>query len=259
MNYFIKANEDLIQSLNYEVDKFTSLHEDMVKFWNRRIKENDFNEWAIQEIKYNEYISGLVSEENIKLTCDYIGPSTYIAKNKRGLSLAEVLEYYISSREFGGHMIWPSKEIGIKSDSTIKKSINTARSYCFKERIDYALFGIKKWYEKSEISVEVFSNVLNGNKNWLKQFRDFNGFIKFFMLNAFVNNEYNVYNLSSYINGEYTTVISDFPIVKFTTKQEYPDNLIEAYIPNKYSDYISGCIVAIKTRSKDIDIFMCKR
>lgn len=259
MNYSIKVNEELVQKLSFEIDKCPTLHEDMVKFWNKRIKEDDFNEWEIEELKCDEYISELVDEENINLTCDYIGPSTYIAKNKRGLSMADVLEYYIPSREFGGHMIWPSKEIEVRSNSTIKKSINTARSYCFKERIDYALFGIKKWYEKSETSVEVFSNVLNGNGSWLKQFRNFQGFIDFFMLNAFVNDKYDVYNLSSYIKEVYTNLISGFPIVKFTTKEEYPNDLIEAYIPNKYSDYIGGCLVAIKNRSKDIDTFMRKR
>jgi len=258
MNYFIKVNEELIKKLDFEIDKSPTLHEDMVKFWNKRIKEDCFNKLKIEELKYNEYISELINEENINLTCDYIGPSTHIAKTKRGLSMADVLEYYIPSREFGGHMIWPSKEIEIRSDSTIKKSINTARSYCFKERIDYALFGIKKWYEKSKTSVEVFSNVLNGNENWLEQFKDFPGFINFFMLNAFVNVEYDVYDLSSYIKETYTTIISDFPIVKFTMKEEYSDNLIGAYIPKKYSDYIGGCLVAIKNRSNDIDTFMSK-
>lgn len=257
MNYFIKVNEGLIKKLNFEIDKCPTLHEDMVKFWNKRIKEDVFKK--IGELKCDEYISELVGEKTINLTCDFIGPSIYIAKNKRGMSMADILEYYIPSREFGGHMIWPSKEIEIRSNSTIKKSINMARSYCFKERIDYTLFGIKKWYEGSEKSVEVFRNVLNGNENWLKQFKGFQGFIDFFMLNAFVSDEYDVYDLSSYRKEEYNIVISDFPIVKFTTKEEYPDNLIEAYIPKKYSNYVGGCLVAINNRSKDIDTFMNKR
>ena len=43
MNYFIKVNEKLIQQLNFEIDKCPTLHEDMVKFWNKRIKGDNFN------------------------------------------------------------------------------------------------------------------------------------------------------------------------------------------------------------------------
>lgn len=256
LNYFIKVNEQIIKKIKFEIDKCSILSEDMVKFWNKRIKDDSFNKFEIKKLNYDEYISELVNDENINLTCDYIGPSIYISEAKRGLTIADILEYYIPSREFGGHMIWPSKEIQIRSNSTIKKSINTARSYCFKERIDYALFGIKKWYEETNKVKCVFTNVLEGNAGWLKQFRSFEGFIDFFMLNAFMDCKYNVYDLSSYSKGVYTAVIQEFPKVNFTTKEEYENNLIEAYIPENYLDYIIGCIGAIKNRSKNIGDYM---
>ncbi len=251
MNYFLEVNKEQLQNLSYEIDSSPALLKDMLQFWNKRVNDAAFKQSNIPTLSINNNgITEVLNGVCLNLTCDYLGPSRYCAE-KRRWNLATILAYYIPSRVFGGHMIWPSKEFQVKEDG-IKKSINTAVSYCFKERRDYSLFAVKQWYNNSSQQNPVFKKVLDGNECWLKQFGCFNGFIDFFMLNAFVNPKYEVYDLSSFTHGEYRTIISVFPIVAFTGKDEYLDNLIAAYIPEDYSGYVKGCVEAIWRRNTAI-------
>ena len=263
-NYFLYLNNDYnINELNYENSEFEvdkkskKLYQDIISFWNIQCKKYDVIN-VFEEVFKDEYESFYIQQENknIKLKCDYLGPSTYYAKDK-GISDKEIIEYLIVSRELGGHMLWPSTLINIsrfndKRDH-IQKSINTGRSYCFRERIDYTLFDIKNWYYgEYEKMHKYFKEILDGNRNWFNQFGDgeegYKNFINFFVLFDFVDKSYNPYHLSSFDNKnqKYNTIVSEHP--------HYTE-----YIPSdkdEYQNYIKGCLYAIKNRTKNMYEFL---
>ena len=192
MNYFIELNpncekEEFDLNSAISVDgKSKLLIENMNTFLINQFREYNipFEECDI-DVCYETY--GLRVDKQ-RLTCDYLGPSSYYASQKFDVSY--VLKIIIESRLFGGHIIWPSLTTGIglfdKYGNEITKSINTARSFCLRERLDYTIFEIREWYiNRGENGTPIFQMVLESNRNWFERFgKGKDGYNKF--LNVFV-------------------------------------------------------------------------
>lgn len=242
MNYFLLANEDLFEQINYNIDTLSQLKEDLVK------RLNDINNKPINSIEYDcekNEISQDVNQKKIILGVDYIGPSRYHAKC-RGIKDDIIIAFSYATRELGGHMLFPTSRFAVNEQ---KKSLNQIRSYRFEERIDYFLFELKCWYAK-ENKVSASKNVLDGNKDWFNQFeKNFEGFIDYFCMNDFVDDKYNVYNLASYKDRNFSEIITEQPNIDYRCNN-YPKALQDAYIPVNYINYIRGCTYAIQCRTK---------
>lgn len=257
MNYLVLANENLFNketlNIEYEIDKLSKLKKDLSN------KLNDINKFC-NPIVYDESEDAIfqnVNGKQIKLSVDYIGPSRYHAECRK-IDKEIILAFLYATRELGGHILFPTQQYLI--NDSIKKSLNEIRSYRFKERIDYFLFELKCWYN-NENKVSASKNVFEGNRAWFMQFGDlFENFIDYFCLNDFVDDDYNVYNLTSYncIKGKYSEKITSHPAVKYDPahdNNDYPKVLQNAYIPSDYSKYIIGCTHAIQSRTKRMTCF----
>ena len=74
-------------------------------------------------------------------------------------------------------------------------SINCRRFSLFGDRIDHTLFDLKRYYDNKECMLSKTYG-LNNTKNWLKSFNSFKELVDWFgIINIFVNNDYNVYDL----------------------------------------------------------------
>lgn len=99
--------------------------------------------------------------------------------------------------------------------------------------------------------VSASKNVFEENREWFVQFEnEFKGFIDYFRLHDFVDDNYDVYNLASYKDGILTEIITEHPDINCNCNDNYPEALQEAYIPSDYSNYIRGCTYAIQNRTK---------
>lgn len=96
-----------------------------------------------------------------------------------------VEEFVRKAYTIGNFIIWP------KHNNSINQVRGTCPGIC--DRFDLTLDCIKKYYngETSELY-----DVLVGDKKFFDLFVDFNGFVDFFYLGAWVDKEYKVINLS---------------------------------------------------------------
>lgn len=208
-----------------DADKYSeNLYLELARLFypNSNVK-NISNTWTIL---YNDF----------RLGSDYIGPSRTLAF-KAGYSGSEIFEFFKVARTIGGHMLWPR--------NGVKGSINTVRGFSsYKDRIDLMLFAIKLWYEKKEdlISIDTIRKVLNDKvtKKWLSIFNNdnnkpFENFINYFKLNAFVNDNYDVYDLTTYDNGNMEILMDD--------KQTIPKDYMT------FKKYVEGNLFCIKKRN----------
>lgn len=250
MNYFKDVNpnyadkDKIIKPNEYNIvdGKSKPLNDNMKIFLETQFKEYNID-FKTCDVHTAYDTLGLKIDE-IRLTCDYLGPSTYYA-SKIGISDEDILEYVISTREFGGHMMWPSLETGIdrydKDGKKIMKSINTARSYCLRERLDYTLYEIKRWYlNEKDKGTKIFQKVLDANEVWFNKFGNFDAFIKVFAFqNCIDPNSLEPYDFESYNGRGYNKVIEN--------KKEYADNYIPQSLES-YKNYIEGTVYAIRQR-----------
>lgn len=247
MNYFLKKNESLLEGekflIDYEIDNFYCLKEDMVKCLNCLNK----NSFPLQYNREKNMIYQKINNVNVVLGVDYIGPSNYYLDKKRIDKDIKVL-INIESRCIGGHLLFPTKRSHV---GKVNKSLNEIRSYRFKERLDYFLFELKSWYI-GENQVTASKEVFEGNRKWFEQFDDFKGYINYFLLNDFVNSNYDIYDLSSYDNEyeSYKKVITEQPKIEYSG--DYQAALENSYIPKNYYVYVKGCIRAIKKRTQSM-------
>lgn len=126
------------------------------------------------------------------VTSDYIGPSkTHAAKKPYLISDKEVGKFLKKTRTIGGHIIWPSKTHN-------GKSINTARNNKTYERMDITLYSLKNWYE-NKYDITGMHEQYEGSRDWFycDQYDNFNDFINFYQLNPYVNDDYEVYDLTA--------------------------------------------------------------
>lgn len=80
------------------------------------------------------------------------------------------MDVIINTREYGGHIIWLSRNIAIGrivAGKEVSKSINTARSYCLRERLDYTLFELRLWFlDRENEGTIYFQRGLEGKRDW---------------------------------------------------------------------------------------------
>ena len=95
-------------------------------------------------------------------------------------------EYERIGRTIGGHIIFP----GIVEPGA-NRTINVIRGLVMKDRIDLTLEAIKRFYDDSEDKNPLI-NVLNATKYFYDLFGSFKNFIDFFLLNDYVDDNYNV-------------------------------------------------------------------
>lgn len=257
MNYFIDLNpictDKCISPNEYNMvdDKSEPLINNMRMFLVTQFEKYkiDFKTCDVDKDVYGTLGLNL---DGTRLTCDYLGPSTYYASHKK-MANEDILKYVISTREFGGHIIWPSKLTGIgrfgNNGNEIMKSINTARSYCLRERLDYTLYEIKRWYfDEKDKGTKIFQMVLEANSNWFNKFGKgedgYNTFIKVFAFQDCIDPiSLNPYDFESYKGCGYNEVIEK--------KKKY----IDSYIPQDlktYKNYIEGTVYAIQKRDNTI-------
>ncbi|MBU3135573.1 hypothetical protein KPL39_04755 [Clostridium gasigenes] len=244
-----------INNLPYkDPDKFSKkLYEYHKELWNGRNIQNTNNLCLeLDEDGYGGYCLWL---NKIKITSDYIGPSTYWANNI-GILDEEIGEYLKSTRTIGGHLIWPCKSVHTgewifnkktKQMEKEKKSINTARGgeKGFYDRIDLTLLDLKNWYECRPCKLKIFFDT---NKEWLNIFKSFPGFIEFFLLQDFVDKNYNIQDLASY-NDEKDI----YEILKSI------DNPMHRETKSSYRKFISGNKRVIENRNNRIIILKMKQ
>jgi len=255
MNYFIELNPNYsdvgfdYRKANAVDGKSKPLIENMKLFLTTQLDKYGISfEKCDIEIVCETY--GLQVDRN-RLTCDYLGPSTYYAEQK--ISNVDILKYIIDTRVFGGHMIWPSSLIKIgrfdDRDEEISKSINTARSYCLRERLDYTLFELREWYVNGgNNGTPIFQMVLDGNRTWFEKYGNgedgYRTFLDVFALNDIVSpNSFEPYDFESFNGSNYDKTIQK--------KKKY----VNEYIPQdrkNYINYINGTVAALIKRNERI-------
>lgn len=249
MNYFLEKNSALFNeipfTIKYEIDNSPSLKKDISAYLNNANKGHKYR--IIYDEKDNA-INQTIDNITYNLGVDYIGPSRYFLE-KDGIKEDVIMLICIATRYIGGHILFPTTRYSVGNQ---QKSLNEIRSYRFKERLDYFLFELKRWYN-GENKVEASKNVFESNKKWFLQFKSFKGYIDYFLLNDFVDTNYDIYDLSSYdgSKNKYKNIILDQPSVKYTGN--YQLDLEKSYIPKVYSNYVLGCIKAIKNRTSRIN------
>lgn len=251
MNYFIELNP------NYKESGFGYKEAKPIDGNSQRLIENlrifvteQFNKYniAYENLGVEKYCDTYgLRVDKLRLTCDYLGPSMYYAAQQ--FSNTDVLQFIVDTRIFGGHIVWPSLLVGIgrfddKGDE-ITKSINTARSYCLRERLDYTLYEIREWYiNGGNNGTPIFQKVLDGNRNWLEKFGCGEGgykkFINVFVLNDIVAlDTFEPYDFESFNGNSFDKVIKK--------RKRYTND----YIPKDkktYEKYITATIVALSKR-----------
>lgn len=117
----------------------------------------------------------------------------YIKKSEKPkCAVNQVADWVISSRTLGGSFLWPVsfyETYNMRRGGTIKSN----RSHYIQDRVDLTLWEIYYWYNKNEKST-IMTRVRDEQakedlKKWLSHFKDFQTYIEFFCLEAFVSKE----------------------------------------------------------------------
>jgi len=210
-----------------------------------RIKEDRIWLWLDDKNRENSYT----------MTSDFIGPSRAHARDV-GILGKDVGEYLRNTRIIGGHMLWPAqywinnrKEQVLKGNDEIG-TINTQRgNNGFCDRIDCTLHDLKNYYiyknEKTLDKPRLFA-AFDKYDEWLTIFGDFPGFVNFFFLNDFCDEDYNVWDLKTYNskNNKFEKTIDDktyknLDFYKISDEEEY-------------KAFISGSVKVISARQSRI-------
>lgn len=122
-------------------------------------------------------------------------------------------------------------------------TVNTARGgkKGFYDRIDFTLFDLKQWYLDLPCKLqEAYEN----SKEWLLLFKDFKGFIDYFLLQDFVveNEHYAVKNLDSFDEGESYKTLSNTDVYHSSRSQNKAD----------YKAFIESSLAVISKRNERI-------
>ena len=251
LNYFMEMNPDYKES-GFDYSKAKKIDgKSQCLIENLRIFVSEqFNTYNIAyetlEVEKLYDVYGL-SVDKLRLTCDYLGPSIYYAAQQ--FSNEDVLQFIVDTRIFGGHIVWPSLLVGIgrfdDKGIEITKSINTARSYCLRERLDYTLYEIREWYiNGGNMENPIFQAVLEGNRCWLEKFGcgedGYKKFINVFVLNDMVTPDtFEPYDFESFNGKDCNKVIKK--------RKRYADD----YIPKdkkSYKNYILATISVLNKR-----------
>lgn len=117
----------------------------------------------------------------------------YIKKSeKTKCAVDQVADWIISSRTLGGSFLWPFsfyETYNMRRGGTIKSN----RSHYIQDRVDLTLWEIYYWYHEKK-KLTIMTRIKNKQakedlKKWLSHFKDFQTYIEFFCLEAFVSKE----------------------------------------------------------------------
>lgn len=107
-------------------------------------------------------------------------------------ALNQVADWIIGSRTLGGSFLWPVsfyEAYNMRRGGTIKSN----RSHYIQDRVDLTLWEIYYWYHEKK-KLTIMTRIKNKQakedlKKWLSHFKDFQTYIEFFCLEAFVSKE----------------------------------------------------------------------
>ncbi len=152
----------------------------------------------IYDLDYKNYS---LYDGDIEIGIDFIG-ATIFTDTRLGNVVSN--DYINNSRTIGGHIYFPSKK------NTNSSTLNQARgrlNYKFPDRIDQFLYHLKDWYSGNYVNIpHGLLNTLNAYSKWLSKFVNFEVYISSFHLNMFVNENFEVHDISSImkqLNGSF--------------------------------------------------------
>ena len=234
------------------------LYEDLAKVFGGKTNYAE-NELLFSKTEETE----LTDEEGRRYGSDYIGPSWNWARLEYGFTDREIGEGLKRTRLLGGHMLWLRKT----------PSINTTKGgKGIYDRIDLCLDEIKNAYECGFEGVSSHKQSLwqeiCEEKEWFELFgrgwKGFSNFIDFFLLNDYVNKNYDVISLSisNCRKGCYELVKEECRRInqyKISTKnncylpgRQFGLNLQEDEAKAAYRQYINNCIFLIEKRTESM-------
>lgn len=214
--------------------------------------------------KYKTY---MIQYNDIVLSSDYIGPSrSSTGAVACSLSDLEIGNYLKKTRKLGGHIIWP------RFDGGINQSRGGSSGYF--DRIDYTLLELKLWYDNKgnykvwnyvdkEYKDGKLKAAFDNSKNWLitETRKKFSDFIDQFDLKDYVDNNYDVYDLTTYNTDtkEMELLKDNIDYEENLEKKEYKLGMVrisgykDKY--NRYMNYVNASIYLIDKRTE----YMIKR
>ena len=102
-----------------------------------------------------------------------------------GLSKEELTTFYSLASTIGAYIIFPANRI--KNKMTINGARGLNRQ--IKDRFDLTLLCIKKFYEQKNSPLD---EVLKRYGNFFNLFKNFKGYVSFFLLNDLVNEDFSI-------------------------------------------------------------------
>lgn len=232
------------------------LYEDLAKVFGGKTNYAE-NELLFSKTEETE----LTDEEGRRYGSDYIGPSWNWARLEYGFTDREIGEGLKRTRLLGGHMLWLRKT----------PSINTTKGgKGIYDRFDLCLDEIKHAYEygfegTSRHKQSLWKEICE-EKEWFKLFgrgwKGFSNFIDFFLLQDYVNENYDVISLSisncregnyGLINEEYRRM-SQYKISTehncYLPGRQFDLKLQAEEAKTEYRQYIENCICMIERRTE---------
>ncbi|GEO74381.1 hypothetical protein LNA02_10790 [Levilactobacillus namurensis] len=193
---------------------------------------------VISEPYHKQPILSVDGGRDLILSSDYIGPSVYWAQ-KVGMPDETIIEFLKVSRTLGGHIVFPAYR---------SITMNQARSgkNGYYDRFDKTLYAMKQLFNGDEISNQWVQKAWENYTNWFDLFRreghPFETFVHFFKLESFVNDAYEVYDLTTFDDhGSYTDTVTD-------DQAEIPEEAAG------YARYVRGSLHAIALRNQELGL-----
>lgn len=185
--------------------------------WNLRARVLHRNfKFALEKNMYGYDLLFIKNKKETYLGSDYIGFSGPYAlqsekENKEIIKKEDIGGYYIDSRTFGGHLLFPKNprnelyKVGVNQGETINQARGSKNT--FFDRIDLTLKAIQEYYnnDKTGVLYELFQRF----HNWFDNFDDFNYYVDFFFLQDFMETEKD--NKGNYIVKPLASFETPFP------------------------------------------------
>ncbi|MGT2772180.1 DUF6994 family protein [Streptococcus marimammalium] len=203
-NYLKKENEpfiyDILEALTLDADAFD---EELYLELSNKIN-----------IKVAVRKKCLIDDNGIRLSSDVICGRKQFYKLYNGDPTKWIPAYEKIRSNVNFHFLWPQHKA---------PTINTLRYAKFKDRIDYTLFDLKNYFENKECKLyKAFTSP--NTKKWLESFNDFTDLVDKMNLNHFVDENYNVYDIST-LNKEIIKEYIDINEIN-RTLNKYLENLL---------------------------------
>ncbi|MGT2846028.1 DUF6994 family protein [Streptococcus massiliensis] len=167
-------------------------------------------------LKANKYC---LNDNGIRLAADSICARKPIYQFHKGEYEKWVRDYGKLRGNLDFHLVWPKHKL---------PTINTYRYTIYRDRIDCLLYDLKMFFQGEKTPMN--KAYVNGTtKEWLARFENFPDFVNKMQLNRFVDDHYNVYDISK---GQGKEIILECVL----TVKEIKDNL-PFYLNNLINNY----------------------